>query len=281
MKILVTGANGQLGYDVLKVLAARGIAGIPADIADFDIADSTATEAFIGTCRPDAIIHCAAYTAVDKAEDDAERCRLINETGTENIARACKNIGAKLIYISTDYVFPGMGIAPYETDTPTDPLSIYGKTKLAGELAVKSLLTRYFIVRTSWVFGKNGNNFVKTMLRLGKERKELKVVCDQIGSPTYTADLAPLLADMLLSGEYGVYHATNEGFCSWAEFAAAIFRQAGMDANVCEVPTESYPTRAHRPANSRLSKTSLDKAGFKRLPTWEDALKRYLVEISE
>ena len=280
MKILVTGANGQLGYDVLKVLAARRIEGIPADIAEFDITDARATERFICGCRPDAVVHCAAYTAVDKAEDDAERCRLINETGTENVARACGKADAKMIYISTDYVLPGTGDAFYETDAPTGPLSVYGKTKLAGELAVKSLLSRYFIVRTSWVFGKNGNNFVKTMLRLGKEREELNVVCDQIGSPTYTADLAPVLADMAASEKYGVYHATNEGVCSWAEFAAEVFRQAEMPTRVNFVTTDQYPARAHRPANSRLSKASLDQAGFSLLPPWEDALKRYLSEIS-
>lgn len=279
MKILVTGANGQLGYDVLKTLAARDIEGIPADIAEFDITDARAAERYILDCRPDAVVHCAAYTAVDKAEDDAERCRLINETGTENVARACGKADAKMVYISTDYVFPGKGEAFNETDAPTGPLSVYGKAKLAGELAVKSLLARYFIVRTSWVFGKNGNNFVKTMLRLGKEHKELTVVCDQIGSPTYTADLAPLLADMAVSEKYGVYHATNEGVCSWAEFAAEIFRQAGCDTRVKPIPSREYVSKAERPMNSRLGKASLDSAGFNRLPSWEDALKRFLQEL--
>lgn len=281
MKILVTGAHGQLGYDMLKVLAARGIEGIPADIAEFDITDIQAAENFISGCRPDAVVHCAAYTAVDKAEDDAERCRLINEIGTENIARACKKVDAKMVYISTDYVFPGTGDTFYETGASTGPLSVYGKTKLSGELSVKSLLARYFIVRTSWVFGKNGNNFVRTMLRLGKEREELNVVRDQVGSPTYTADLASLLADMAVSEKYGVYHATNEGVCSWAEFAEEIFRQAGMSTRVNFITADQYPARAHRPANSRLSKASLDRAGFHRLPSWNDALKRYLAEISE
>ena len=281
MKILVTGANGQLGYDVLKTLAARDIEGIPADIAEFDITDARAAERYILDCRPDAVVHCAAYTAVDKAEDDAERCRLINETGTENVARACGKADAKMVYISTDYVFPGKGEAFNETDAPTGPLSVYGKAKLAGELAVKSLLARYFIVRTSWVFGKNGNNFVKTMLRLGKEREELNVVRDQIGSPTYTADLAPLLADMAVSEKYGAYHATNEGVCSWAEYAAEIFRQAGINSRVNSITSDRYPARAHRPANSRLSKVCLDRVGFMRLPSWEDALERYLAELSE
>lgn len=279
MKILVTGANGQLGHDILLNLKARGIDGIPADIAEFDITQAAATERFILDNQPEAVIHCAAYTAVDKAEDDMERCQLINVTGTENIARACQKINAKLIYVSTDYVFPGIGDTPYETDAPTGPLSVYGKTKLAGELAVQHALKRYFIVRTSWVFGKNGSNFVKTMLRLGKEREEVNVVCDQVGSPTYTVDLARLLVDLALSEEYGVYHATNEGFCSWAEFATEIFRAAGLPTRVNYVTTEQYPARAHRPCNSRLSKASLTQAGFEVLPTWEDALSRYLVEL--
>lgn len=279
MKILVTGANGQLGYDMLKALTARGIEGIPADVAEFDITDAQAAESFILSCLPDSVIHCAAYTAVDKAEDDAERCRLINEIGTENVAHACRKVGAKMLYISTDYVFPGTGDTFYETDTSPGPLSVYGKTKLAGELAVKSSLARYFIVRTSWVFGKNGNNFVKTMLRLGREHEELNVVCDQIGSPTYTADLAPLLADMALSEKYGVYHATNEGVCSWAEFAEEIFHLAGCNTLVKPIPSREYPSKAKRPMNSRLSKASLDSAGFDRLSPWKDALKRFLNDV--
>ena len=280
MKILVTGANGQLGHDILLNLAARGIDGIPADIAEFDITQAAATEQFIAAHQPDAVIHCAAYTAVDKAEDDVELCRLINVTGTENIARACQKINAKMVYVSTDYVFPGTGDTPYETNAQTAPLSTYGKTKLGGEHAVERLITRYFIVRTSWVFGKNGNNFVKTMLRLGKEREEVNVVCDQIGSPTYTVDLARLLADMALSEQYGIFHATNEGFCSWADFAQAIFHKAGLPTRVNFITTDQYPVRAHRPSNSRLSKDKLDEAGFKRLPSWEDALGRYLQELN-
>lgn len=276
MKILVTGANGQLGHDILLNLAARGIDGISADIAAFDITQATATEQFIAAHQPDAVIHCAAYTAVDKAEDDVELCRLINVTGTKNVARACQKADAKMVYISTDYVFPGTGDTPYETYSSTGPLSVYGKTKLAGELTVQQLLSRSFIVRTSWVFGKNGNNFVKTMLRLGKEREEVNVVCDQIGSPTYTVDLARLLVDMALSVQYGVYHATNEGFCSWAEFAQAIFYKASSPTRVNFITSDQYPSKAHRPSNSRLSKDKLDEAGFKRLPSWEDALDRYL-----
>lgn len=280
MKILVTGANGQLGYDVLKAMTARGIEGIPADIAEFDITQAAATEQFIVAHQPDVVIHCAAYTAVDKAEDDAELCRLINVTGTENNARACQKINAKMVYISTDYVFPGTGDTTYETDAQTAPVNAYGKTKLAGEFAVRQLLTRYFIVRTSWAFGKNGKNFVKSILRLGKEQDEVNVVCDQVGSPTYTVDLARLLVDMALSERYGVYHATNEGFCSWAEFAKTILQKAGLSARVNFVTTEQYPTRAQRPFNSRLSKESLINAGFQPLPTWEDALERFLAEIA-
>lgn len=276
---MVTGANGQLGHDILLNLEARGIDGIPSDITEFDITQAAETEQFILDHQPDAVIHCAAYTAVDKAEDDIERCQLINVTGTENIARTCQRINAKLVYVSTDYVFPGIGDTPYEINAPTGPLSIYGQTKLAGELAVQNALSRYFIVRTSWVFGKNGNNFVKTMLRLGKEREAVNVVCDQVGSPTYTVDLARLLVDMALSEKYGVYHATNEGFCSWAEFATEIFHKAGLSTHVNYVTTDQYPARAHRPSNSRLSKARLTQAGFEKLPAWEDALSRYFVEL--
>ena len=281
MKILVTGANGQLGHDILLNLAARGIDSIPADIKEFDITQANATEQFITAHQPDAVIHCAAYTAVDKAEDDVELCRLINVTGTENIARACKKANSKMVYISTDYVFPGTGDIPYGTSAQTGPLSIYGKTKLEGEITVQQLLTRYFIVRTSWVFGKNGNNFVKAMLRLGKEREVVNVVSDQIGSPTYTVDLARLLVDMVLSEQYGIYHATNEGFCSWAEFAAEIFRQVDFSTHVNPVSSREYLSKAERPMNSRLSKKSLDFAGFDRLPPWEDALKRFLNDTAE
>ncbi|HML69654.1 MAG TPA: dTDP-4-dehydrorhamnose reductase [Clostridia bacterium] len=280
MKILVTGAYGQLGHDILLNLAARGIDGIPADIAEFDITQTAATEQFIAAHQPDAVIHCAAYTAVDKAEDDVELCRLINVTGTENIAHACQKINAKMVYISTDYVFPGTGDTMYETDAQTAPVNTYGKTKLAGEFAVRQLLKRYFIVRTSWAFGKNGKNFVKSILRLGMEQDEVNVVCDQVGSPTYTVDLARLLVDMALSERYGVYHATNEGFCSWAEFAKTILQKAGLSARVNFVTTEQYPTRARRPFNSRLSKENLINAGFQPLPTWEDALERFLAEIA-
>lgn len=279
MKILVTGVGGQLGYDVCKVLDARKIENKGVDLADFDITDTKATREYIVSYHPDAVIHCSAWTAVDKAEDELETVRSVNTEGPRNIASACKEIGAKMLYISTDYVFPGTGDRFYEPDDPTGPLGAYGATKLGGELAVKELLDCYFIVRISWVFGKNGNNFVKTMLRLAETRNELNVVCDQIGSPTYTADLAPLLCDMIMTEKYGIYHAANEGICSWADFAEEIFRLAGKQVKVHHIPTSEYPTRAVRPLNSRMSKDKLEQAGFTRLPHWTDALQRYLEEI--
>lgn len=276
LKILVTGVKGQLGYDVCAVLAARGIENRGVDIDDFDLTDGQSVRSYLDAYRPDAVIHCAAYTAVDRAEDEPERCAAVNVDGTRHIADACKALDAKMLYVSTDYVFPGTGETPYEADDPTGPLSIYGKTKLAGELLVKELLERYFIVRISWVFGSNGNNFVKTMLRLGAEREVVRVVGDQVGSPTYTADLAPLLCDMITTEKYGVYHATNEGYCSWAEFAGEIFRAAGMDTRVEAIGTAEYPTKAQRPGNSRLGKGSLDGGGFARLAGWRDAVERYV-----
>lgn len=277
--ILVTGVNGQLGYDVVKVLKSRNIECVGVDREEFDITDNNAVNNFIKKIMPDAVIHCAAYTDVNKSEDEFEICKKINAQGTENIAKMCKNIDAKMIYISTDYVFKGDGEKPYEIDDETEPLGAYGSTKLLGEAAVKEILTKYFIVRVSWVFGKNGNNFVKTMLKVGKEKNEINVVDDQIGSPTYTPDLAVLLADMVVTEKYGVYHATNEQYCSWAEFAQEIFKQAGYSTKVNFITTEQYPSKAIRPKNSRLSKKSLDEAGFKRLPEWKDALKRYLIEL--
>ena len=279
MKVLVTGVGGQLGYDVVKELERRKIECIGADLKEFDITDYDAAHEFITAHKPDNIIHCSAYTAVDKAEDEPEICHRVNALGTENIAKICKEINAKMIYISTDYVFPGAGDEFYEVDSPTGPQNIYGKTKLEGELAVKKILDKYFIVRISWVFGINGNNFIKTMLKLGKERTEISVVADQVGSPTYTADLAPLLCDMAATENYGTYHATNEGLCSWAEFAEEIFKQAGLSCKVKAIPTTAYPTKASRPKNSRMSKKSLETAGFKRLPLWQDALKRFMIEL--
>ena len=281
MKVLVTGSGGQLGYDVMKGLRQRNIDCLGADRAMLDITDYPSANKFIAAYKPDVIIHCAAYTAVDKAEDDVECCRRVNALGTENIARICQEIAAKLVYISTDYVFPGRGEHFYEVEDETGPANVYGLTKLEGEQKVRALLTKYFIVRISWVFGCNGNNFVKTMLKLGKNHAELNVVADQIGSPTYTADLAPLLCAMAVTDKYGTYHVTNEGVCSWAEFAKEIFAQAGMAVKVNPIPASIYPTRATRPYNSRMSKTKLTQNGFSKLPAWQDALDRCLKELGK
>lgn len=277
--ILVTGVNGQLGFDVVKELNKRNIECLGIGRADLDVTDSTDVDNYISNLKPECVIHCAAYTAVDKAEDEEEICSKVNVYGTENIAKACKKIDSKMIYISTDYVFNGQGDAPFEIDGNIKPLSVYGKTKYEGELKVKEILDKYFIVRISWVFGLNGNNFIKTMLKLGKEKESLNVVCDQIGSPTYTFDLAPLLCDMAASEKYGVYHATNEEFCSWSDFATEIMKKANLDCKINPIPTSEYPTKAVRPFNSRLSRKSLVDSGFKVLPSWKDALNRFLIEI--
>ncbi|MBQ9552537.1 MAG: dTDP-4-dehydrorhamnose reductase [Clostridia bacterium] len=278
MKVLVTGAAGQLGYDLLKELKSRNIETVAADKAEFDLTNADQTTAFVNAHRPDAVIHCAAYTAVDKAEEDAKACRLVNVDGTRNLVNACQGLDVTFVYISTDYVFDGTKDIPYEVDDPIRPLSVYGATKAEGETQVRHGIEKHFIVRTSWVFGKNGNNFVKTMLRLSKEKEELRVVCDQIGSPTYTPDLAKLLCDLLPTDKYGTYFATNEGFCSWAEFAAEIMRQSGSQAKIVPIPSAEYPTKAVRPLNSRLSKQALRDAGFETLPPWQDALARFLAE---
>lgn len=280
MKVLVTGAKGQLGYDVVKCLQERNIECLGVSNEDFDKTDEVQTRNFIHAYQPDVVIHCSAYTAVDLAEDEQERCRDVNITATRNIAKICKKLDCKMVYISTEYVFPGVGTSAYEVDDETNPLSVYGKTKLAGEKEVESLLHKYFIVRISWAFGINGNNFIKTMLRIGKDNKEIRVVHDQIGSPTYTKDLAPLLCDMIETEKYGVYHASNEGTCSWAEFAEKIFSLAEYPTKVIRITSEEYKTKAVRPKNSRLSKRSLDENGFSRLPSWEDALERFLREIN-
>lgn len=278
MKVLVTGANGQLGWDVVKELQKQNIECYGATRKDFDIVDFEATDKFITNYMPDAVIHCAAYTAVDKAEDEQGLCYLVNASATENIAEICKKINAKMLYISTDYVFDGTKDGFYEVDDKPNPINVYGKTKLLGEQAVQKILDKYFIVRISWVFGEHGNNFVKTMLRLGKERKEINVVADQYGSPTYTADLAPLLVEMIQTEKYGVYHVTNEGVCTWAEFAEEIFKIVGMNVKVNHITTAEYPTRAKRPMNSRLSKESLKDKIFFTLPVYSDAVNRYLLE---
>lgn len=276
MKILVTGANGQLGYDVVKELQKQNIECCGATRQDFDIVDFEDTEKFIRNYMPDAVIHCAAYTAVDKAEDEQGLCYLVNASATENIAEICKKINAKMLYISTDYVFDGTKDGFYEVDDKPNPINVYGKTKLLGEQAVERILDKYFIVRISWVFGEHGNNFVKTMLRLGKEHKEISVVADQYGSPTYTADLAPLLVEMIQTDKYGIYHATNEGVCTWAEFAEEIFKIAGMDVKLNYITTAEYQARAKRPMNSRLSKKSLKINKFRFLENWQNAVQNYL-----
>ena len=304
MRAFVTGVSGQLGYDVAKELLGRGYAVTGSDIAEneksallteaakgaasyefaaLDITDSAATDALLQRVKPDAVVHCAAWTAVDAAEDEEniEKVKAVNVTGTRNIATVCKDLDCKMIYISTDYVFDGQGETPWDADcTNYAPLSVYGQTKLLGELAVKELLTKYFIVRIAWVFGLNGNNFIKTMLNIGKKYDTLRVVSDQIGTPTYTPDLARLLVDMAETEKYGCYHATNEGgYISWYDFACEIFNQAGYDTKVTPVTTEEYGlSKAKRPFNSRLDKSKLVKAGFEPLPEWKDALERYLRE---
>lgn len=277
--ILVTGASGQLGFDVIKELKRRNIECLGIDRKELDITNGKAVSDYISIVNPDCVIHCAAYTQVDKAEHERKICYKVNVEGTENIAKSCKEVDAKMIYISTDYVFDGKGENFFEVDGNINPLSVYGKSKYEGELKVKENLSKYFIVRISWVFGLSGNNFVKTMLKLGKEKERLNVVCDQIGSPTYTADLAPLLCDMVESSKYGVYHATNDGICSWAEFAAEIMRKAKLNCVIKPILTSEYKTTAIRPLNSRISKRSLVDGGFQLLPRWQDALERYLKEL--
>lgn len=277
MKILVTGVKGQLGYDIVNECQKRGIEAVGVDVEEMDITDAKQVKNVI-TSEYDAVIHCATWTAVDKAEDEVEMCRKVNKNGTENIANICQQLDIPLMYFSTDYVFDGLGDKPWHEYDERKPLNVYGQTKYEGELAVEKL-PKYFIIRISWVFGVNGNNFIKTMLRLGKERGEVSVVDDQIGSPTYTYDLAKLCVDMIQTQEYGVYHATNEGICSWYEFACEIFKQANMNVKVNPVDSSAFPVKATRPKNSRMSKDELDKHGFKRLPAWQDALKRYLKEI--
>ncbi len=279
MKVLVTGVTGQLGYDVMKELARRGIEAVGASRREMPLDEPDAGASFIERTRPGVIIHCAAYTAVDKAEDEPALCRRINSEAPGAIARAAARVGAKLIFISTDYVFDGEGDRFYETDDPKGPRNVYGASKLAGEEAVRAALAECFIVRISWVFGINGKNFIRTMLQLAKTHSELTVVDDQVGSPTYTADLARLLVDMALTDRYGTYHATNEGVCSWAELASEVFRQRGLGVKITPVPSSAYPTKAVRPHNSRLSKASLTINNFVPLPPWQDAVRRYLAEL--
>lgn len=289
MKCLVTGTGGQLGYDVMNELKKRRYEAIGCDITDnaeiqLDITDSKTVSETIEGIKPDVVIHCAAWTAVDAAEDEENipMVYAVNADGTRNIAAACKKVGCKMIYISTDYVFDGQGTEPWKADCREyAPLSVYGKSKLQGELAVAEILEKYFIVRIAWVFGKNGKNFIRTMLNVGKKYPEVRVVNDQIGTPTYTLDLARLLVDMAESEKYGCYHATNEGgYISWYDFTCEIFRQSGYDTKVIPVTTEEYGlSKAARPFNSRLDKSKLKEKGFEPLPDWKDALKRYLKEV--
>ena len=292
MKVLVTGVKGQLGYDVVNELTKRGIEAVGVDIQEMDITDAASVEKVIGEAAPDAVVHCAAYTAVDAAEDNVEICRKVNADGTQNIANVCKKLDCKMVYISTDYVFDGEGTRPWEPEDERHPLNVYGQTKYEGELAVQKTLEKYFIVRISWVFGVNGKNFIKTMLNVAKTHSTLKVVNDQIGTPTYTFDLARLLVDMIETDKYGYYHVTNEGgYISWYDFTKEIFRQAVELGHteysedrltVLPVTTAEYGlSKAKRPFNSRLDKSKLVEAGFTPLPTWQDALSRYLKEIEQ
>lgn len=281
MKYLVTGVKGQLGYDVVKELEKKGHIAVGMDREEMDITDKEQVRKMMEQTKFDGVFHCAAYTAVDRAEEEQEICEHVNVNGTEYIAQICKEQGIKMLYLSTDYVFNGQGTNFWNPDGEViAPLNVYGKTKYEGEEVVRQLVQNHFIVRISWVFGINGNNFIKTMLRLGKERGAVQVVEDQIGSPTYTKDLAVLLVNMMDSEQYGTYHATNEGLCSWYEFACEIFKQAGMEeVKVTPVSSDAFPVKAKRPFNSRMSKEKLEEKGFERLPSWQDALHRYLKEL--
>lgn len=284
MKVLVTGVKGQLGFDVVNELKKRGHTAIGVDIEEMDITDKVSVEKVINEVKPDGVIHCAAWTAVDVAEEEENisKVRNVNAKGTENIAKVCKALDIKMVYISTDYVFDGQGTEPWKPDCKNyKPLNVYGQTKLDGELAVSNNLDKFFIIRIAWVFGINGNNFIKTMLKLSDKYDTLRVVNDQIGTPTYTYDLARLLVDMVETDKYGYYHATNEGgYISWYDFACEIFKQAGKDVNVIPVTTEEYGlSKAARPFNSRLDKSKLVENGFEPLPTWQNALERYLKKI--
>lgn len=279
MKVLVTGVKGQLGHDIVKVCQEEGIEAIGVDIEEMDITEATQVRKVIVVAKVDAVIHCSAYTAVDQAEDDIATCNKVNAEGTRNIAIVCRELDIKMMYFSTDYVFDGQGEKPWRpTDQPA-PLNVYGQSKYLGEEAIRDLVDKHFILRISWVFGINGSNFVKTMIKLGQEREELNVVCDQFGSPTYTYDLAKLVVTMIQSDRYGTYHVSNEGETSWYEFACEIFKLAKIEIKVNPVTSAEFVTKAKRPYNSRMDKSLLDENGFYRLPQWQDALSRYLVEI--
>lgn len=280
MRFLVTGVKGQLGHDVMEELALRGHEGVGVDVEEMDITDAQTVDRVIRQAQADGVIHCAAYTAVDAAEDEPEVCMKVNAQGTENIARVCQELDLPMMYISTDYVFDGEGERPWEPQDPCDPLNVYGKSKYLGEVAVQKYLEKYYIVRIAWVFGTNGKNFIKAMLNKAKTTDKVTVVNDQVGSPTYTRDLAVLVVDMMETDRYGIYHATNEGICTWYEFACEIFAQAGIAMEVAPISADEYPAKAKRPHNSRMDKSRLDEEGFRRLPPWQDALKRYLEIIS-
>ena len=281
MKVLVTGYAGQLGWDTVRQLEARGIECRGVDMQDFDLTDSEAVKACVQAYRPTAIVHCAAYTNVDKAESQPEICAAVNGMGTVNLVRAALSVGAKLLFISTDYVFPGTGDQPYQIDDRYGPQNVYGMSKVQGEDAVRSLMTDYFILRISWLFGKHGHNFVRTMLRLGAEKKEIRVVNDQIGSPTYSRDVARVICDLLPTDKYGIYHVRNEGFMSWYDFAKMIMSKTGLSCRVVPVPSAEYPTPARRPLNSRLDGSRLAEAGIEPMPSVESALDRFLEEIRD
>lgn len=276
MKILVTGVKGQLGHDVVNELEKRGMTAVGVDIEEMDITDAESVDKVIREVTPDAVIHCAAYTAVDAAEENEALCRKVNADGPRNIANVCKALDIKMVQISTDYIFSGEGTHIWTPEDEGAPQSVYGRTKYEGELAVRSILEKYFIVRIAWAFGVNGGNFVRTMLKLSRNHDTIRVVNDQYGSPTYTYDLARLLVDMVQTEKYGIYHATNEGSCSWYEFACAIFKEAGIQVNVIPVTTEEYGAKAKRPANSRMNNDKLTENGFEKLPPWQDALARYV-----
>ncbi len=281
MKVLVTGAEGQLGWDVLRELDRRSVPCRGVDREDFDLTDGDAVKAYVQEYVPDVIVHCAAYTAVDQAEREPEVCARVNGDGTMNVVRAALSVGAKMVYISTDYVFSGEGEKPWEEDDPYDPKNVYGLSKLQGEMAVRSLMKRYFLIRTSWVFGLHGKNFVRTMLRLGREKTEVRVVDDQIGSPTYSADLSRVICDMISTEKYGIYHVCNEGWMSWAQFSRMIMMARNLACRVVPVPSAEYPTPARRPLNSRMSTRKMKDARFAPMPAVEDALNRYLLELEK
>lgn len=279
LKFMVTGVNGQLGHDVMMQLKKMEVVVIAPRRDEFDLTDKDQVKRYILKEKPDVIIHCAAYTAVDKAEDEKDLCYSVNVEGTRAVAEAAKEIKAKVVYVSTDYVFDGLGKEPHSEEKKPNPFNYYGYTKEQGEKIVKAILDNYFIVRTSWVYGSNGNNFVKTMLKLTETRREINIVSDQIGAPTYSKDLAEFIINLVKTNQYGIYHGVNEGYCSWYEFAKTIFEKSGIEMKINPISTKKYPTKATRPLNSKLSKENTDKAGIKRLPHWENALSRFLDKL--